>query len=122
MDCTVGSFINHPEKSKSKDVLVQEAAQYQAQNKRNVSFTAAMHEFQLNLLNGIPEEYNIAIIDDIKDEQRTITGLINDIKPFDGATIVNPFVVILENNSLCGEKAGITKKQFVHFKKSDVCR
>lgn len=116
MCATVGSFIAHPEKSKSNDVLQQEAAHFQAQHKRNVSFTAAMHAFQLNLLNGIPEEYNIAVIDDITDEQGTILGLNNGIKPFDGATFVNPFVVILENNSLGGARAGITKKQFVHFK------
>lgn len=116
MCATVGSFIAHPEKSKSSDVLQQEAAHFQAQHKRNVSFTAAMHAFQLNLLNGIPEEYNIAVIEDIHDEQGTILGLDNDIKPFDGATFVNPFVVILENNSLGGARAGITKKQFVHFK------
>lgn len=116
MDLTVGSFIAHPEKSKSADVLQQEAAHFQAQHKRNVSFTAAMHAFQLNLLNGIPEYYNLAVIDDIHDTQGTIIGLDNDIKPFDGATFVNPFVVILENNSLGGARAGISKKQFVHFK------
>lgn len=116
MDSTVGSFIAHPPKGKINNVLEQEAAQFQAQHKRNVSFTAAMHPFQLNLLNGIPEWYNVAVIDDIKDEQGTITGLLNNIKPFDGATFVNPFVVILENNSLGGARAGITKKQFVHFK------
>ena len=116
MDLTVGSFVAHPEKSKSADVLQQEAAHFQAQHKRNVSFTAAMHEFQLNLLNGIPEYYNLAVIDDIHDTEGTITGLDSDIKPFDGATFVNPFIVILENNSLGGAKAGISKKQFVHFK------
>ena len=117
MCSTVGSFIAHPEKSKSNDVLKQEAAHFQAQHKRNVSFTAAMHAFQLNLLNGIPDTYNIAVIDDIKDTQGTIQGLLNsDIKPFDGATFVNPFIVLLENYSLGGAKAGVTKKQFVHFK------
>lgn len=132
MCSTVGSFIAHPEKSKDwtaeeieqngrtetsqERVLRKEAAHFQAQHKRNVSYTAAMHAFQLNLLNGIPEEYNIAVIEDIKDEQSTIIGLNNEIKPFDGATFVNPFVVILENNSLGGARAGISKKQFVHFK------
>lgn len=116
MCATVGSFIVHPEQSGSNNVLEQEAAHFQAQHKRNVSFTAAMHAFQLNLLNGIPEQYNLAVIDDITDEQGTILGLNNGIKPFDGATFVNPFVVILENNSLGGARAGITKKQFVHFK------
>jgi hypothetical protein len=69
-----------------------------------------MQEFQLNLLNGIPESYNIAVIEDIHDTQGTIIGLNNDIKPFDGATFVNPFVVLLENYSLGGNKAGISKK------------
>lgn len=116
INLTVGSFVAHPLKGKVSNVIEQEAAQFQAQHKRNVSFTAAMHEFQLNQLNGIPEYYNIAVIEDIHDYQGTIIGLENDIKPFDGATFVNPFVVILENNSLNGAKAGISKKQFVHFK------
>ena len=106
MCATVGSFIAHPEKSKSSNVLEQEAAHFQAQHKRNVSFTAAMHAFQFNLLNGIPEQYNLAVIDDIADEQGTILGLNNGIKPFDGATFVNPFIVLLENNSLGGAYAG----------------
>lgn len=116
MNSTVGSFVAHPEKSKSLDVLEQEAAHFSAQMKRNVSFTAAMHAFQLNTLRGIPETYNIAVIEDIHDYRGTVTGVVGDIKAFDGATFVNPFVVILENNSLGGARVGITKKQFVHFK------
>ena len=116
MNCTVGSFVAHPDKSGAINVLEQESAQFGAQHKRNVAMTAQMHEFNLNLLNGIPSTYNIAVVDDISDFQTTITGVNNRIKPFDGATFVNPFVVILENNSLCGAKAGISKKQFVHFK------
>lgn len=116
MNCTVGSFIAHPVKGTTSNVLQQEAAQFQAQHKRNVSFTASMHPFQLNLLNGIPEYYNIAVIDDLYDQQGTVGGQLNKIKVFDGATFVNPFVVLLENNSLGGARAGITKKQFVHFK------
>lgn len=115
MNSTVGSFVAHPHKSKGT-VLEQESAQYNAQCKRNVSFTASMQPFQIQLLDGIPKYYNIAVIEDLYDYQGTITGLVSKIKPFDGATFVNPFVVILENNSLGGAKAGITKKQFVHFK------
>jgi len=78
--------------------------------------TAAMQEFLLNTIDGIPSTYNIAVIDDIHDTQSNIAGVTdNGIKPYDGATFVNPFIVYLENNSLCGAKAGITKKQFVHF-------
>lgn len=116
MISSVGSHAAHPDKSKSNNVLEQEASQFQAQHKRNVSFTAAMHSFQLNLLDGITEDYNIAVVEDIRDLQGTINGDLATIKPFDGATFVNPFNVILENNSLCGAKAGITKKPFIHFK------
>ena len=116
MNSTVGSFVAHPPKGATSNILEIEAAQFNAQHKRNVSMTASMHPFQLNLLNGIPSEYNVAVIEDIKDLVGTIIGLDNKVKPFDGATFVNPFIVILENNSLGGAKAGITKKQFVHFK------
>jgi hypothetical protein len=74
-----------------------------------------MHPFLLNQFDGIPTEYNISIIQDINDYVYTVSGKTETIKPFDGATFVNPFIVYLENNSLNGEKAGIHKKQFVHF-------
>lgn len=125
MISTVGSCLAHPAKGDFTaktgteaqiKMLEMEAARYQAQHKRNVSYTAAMQEFELGLIDGIPENYNIAIIDDIKDVQYNVQGDIDDgIKPYDGATFVNPFIVYLENNSLKGARAGITKKQFVHF-------
>ncbi len=112
---TVGTFLSHPDKSNTLDVLKEEDNRILAQDKRNVQYTAAMHAFQLNLLEGIPDYYNISIIEDIHDLQGTVMGTLNDINPFDSATFVNPIVVILENNSLGGARAGITKKQFVHF-------
>lgn len=116
MISTVGSCIAHTVKNKAfNKIIEEEAARYQAQHKRNVSFTATMQEFALNLINGIPSIYNIAILDDIKDINYNVSGVTGGTKPYDGATFVNPFVVILENNSLGQARAGITKKQFVHF-------
>jgi len=66
-------------------------------------------------LNGIPEDYNIAIVDDIKDSQYNVVGDVDKVKPHDGAVFVNPFIVFLENNALGGALAGVNKKQFVHF-------
>ena len=121
MISTVGSHIAHPSKGDSAnyessgwDILKEEAARYQAQHKRNVSFTATMSEFTLGLKEGIPDYYNVAVIDDIRDSVHTIGGIEESTKPFDGATFVNPFIVILENNSLGVAKVGLTKKQFVH--------
>ena len=95
--------------------MAEEASRFYAQHKRNVSFTAAMDQFQLNQIDGIPTWYNIAIIDDIKEDLFTIDGQTDNAKPFDGATFVNPFIVYLENNSLNEARAGIDKKQFVHY-------
>ena len=100
---------------KEQTLLAEEASRFYAQHKRNVSFTAAMDQFQLNQIDGIPTWYNIAIIDDIKEDLFTIDGNTNDAKPFDGATFVNPFIMYLENNSLNEARAGIDKKQFVHY-------
>lgn len=95
--------------------LADEASRFTAQHKRNVSYTAAMHEFQLNQIDGIPTTYNMAIMDDLKSDVYTVQADVDKATNFDGATFVNPFVVIWENNSLNGDKAGINKKQFVHF-------
>ena len=95
--------------------MAEEASRFYAQHKRNVSFTAAMQQFQLNQVDGIPLWYNIAVIDDIEEGLFTIDGNTNDAKPYDGATYVNPVTMYLENNSLNEAKAGVDKKQFVHY-------
>jgi len=104
----------HPSKASFKNgysLVEDEASRFNAQHKRNVSFTASMHEFQLNLLNGIPNEYNVSIIREITDELYNIMGITDDsVSPYDGATFVNPFIVYLENYSLGGAKAGMNKK------------
>ena len=93
----------------------EEASRFKAQDKRNVSLTAVMHEFQLNQIDGIPSIYNMAILSDLHSDVYTIQADSDQATNFDGATFVNPWVVIWENNSLNGDKAGINKKQFVHF-------
>lgn len=96
-------------------ILAEEAARFLAQHKRNVSYTAAMHAFQLATIKGIPSECNIAAIEDITAPVYTISGDKGDHAPFDGATFTNPFMVYYENYSLEGDKAGTDKKIFVHF-------
>ena len=120
LSSTVGTHMAHPSKAKfapgEYNFIEDEASRFNAQHKRNVSFTASMLEFQLNLLNGIPSEYNVAIIREVTDELYNIMGITDDgVSPYDGATFVNPFIVYLENYSLGGAKAGVNKKQFVHY-------
>lgn len=96
--------------------MLEESSRFLAQHKRNVSYTATMHEFQLNQVDGIPTDYNMAMIKGVPAWVYTIQGDVkNDQDAFDGATFVDPLVVIWENNSLRGNKAGVDKKQYVHF-------
>ena len=123
----VGAHYAHPGKLKFKDynnpteeeILWEENARYAAQSKRNVSFPATMQEFQLGMLNGIPTNYNIAIISDAHDSVYNVSGdaggEFGTANPHDGATFVNPFINYLENYSLGGASAGNIKKPFIHF-------
>lgn len=118
---TVGSHVAHPDKNKidipnntKLDVLSEESARFNAQHKRNVSQTATMKEYQLNDIFGVATDMNVAVIQDIIDFQNTVNGDTDKIKPYDGACIVNPFMVLLENYSLGADAAGYVKKPFFH--------
>jgi hypothetical protein len=75
-----------------------------------------MHAFQVNKLNGIRGQYNIAAIDDFTDIVHVISGRNNEVVPYNGVTFVDPFTALLENYSLDGNFAGSVKKPFCHFK------
>ena len=127
---TVGAYYAHPSKAKiakkssffiedmhgsyPKTTEWDNASRTDASFKRNVANTAAEHIFVLNALNGIPDTYNISVIEDLIDTVYNITGDIDEVSPTDGGMFVNPFIVYLENNSLKGERVGINKKQFCH--------
>ena len=132
MGSTVGMFYAHPNKGAQniqqllregkidseqarQMILDDEKARKLAQDKRNVSFTASMHSFLKNLIQGIPDEINIAIMDDPHDALSTVSGETFDIKPFDGCTFENPWFGEMENASLGGAKVGVNKKTFTHY-------
>lgn len=102
--------------AKIHDALtLDEAGRFTSQTKRNVSYTAAMHPFQLGCLQGIPTESNICVIKDNLANIATLTGIDDKVPTSDGATFVNPWMAYWENGSLGAEKVGINKKQFIHF-------
>ena len=132
MGSTVGMFYAHPNKGAQNIqkllregkinaeqarlmILDDEKARKLAQDKRNVSFTASMHSFLKNLIQGIPDEINIAIMDDPHDALSTVSGETFDIKPFDGCTFECPWFGEMENASLGGAKVGVNKKTFTHY-------
>lgn len=106
MISTVGSILGHPGKS--------DAEKYNAQNKRNVSYTASMYAFEFETIAGAPRKARVAVVDSLKLSQGTIDGSISKVSPWDGGTFVNPVFVYLENYSLGGNKVGITKKPLIH--------
>lgn len=114
---TVGTHYNHDGKKSvnSDDFDVEEAFRFAAARKRAVSQTATVHSFMRNSPNGIQNQYKIAVIGDIKADTWNIQGMEQDVKPFDGATFVEPSQVWLENNSLKADVAGVDKKTFAHF-------
>ena len=114
---TVGTHYNHDGKKTFKDdnFDVEEAFRFAAARKRAVSQTATIHSFMRNTPNGIQNRYRIATIGDIKADTWNIQGMEQDVKPFDGATFVEPSQVWLENNSLKADIAGVDKKTFAHF-------
>ena len=128
MNSSVGAYYAHPNKkhtvilpeimSPEQQYAIQmndEAARKLAQDKRNVDFTAAMHAFQKGLIQGIPNEINVAIIPNTNDEYETIIGEIYKMDADDGACYSNPFYQVLQNNSLGGARVGLIKKTFTHY-------
>lgn len=113
---SVGTHLAHEAKKAAfnPNDNIEEADRFAAQCKRNGVNSATMKQFQLGDLQGIPSKYTISIIDDIKKAVYNIEGKQNTVKPYDGATFVNPFIVMLENYSLGGSSAGINKKPIVH--------
>ena len=115
---TVGNHYNHDgKKSVNADNFdVEEAFRFAAARKRAVSQTATIHSFLRNSIDGVQSNYKVATIEDIKAAAYNIQGMEElGIKPFDGATYVEPSQVWLENNSLKADVAGVDKKTFAHF-------
>lgn len=95
-------------------LILDEATRFVAQVKRNVSYTATQHAYQLNSLTGVPIKANVTVIPDNLATIRTINGTETSVPTSDGATYVSPFMGEWENGSLGGAKVGINKKQFIH--------
>lgn len=99
-------------KGKGDNALSEEASRWNASNKRNNSYTATIHKYENGLLNGAPRFLNYAIFEDIVTPLYNPMGQLHSHTPLDGCTIIDPFITILENNSLGGEAAGTDKKNY----------
>ena len=114
---TVGSHYVHKGGGKAGSIIAEEAQRWLASNKRNVAATSTVHLYQNKQLNGVPSVYNMAIVEDIREDLYTLMGdlYLEGHAPLDGGMFVNPWMTYLENNSLAGESAGVDKKPFGTF-------
>ena len=114
---TVGSHYVHKGGAGAGSIIAEEAQRWLASNKRNVAATSTVHLYQNKQLNGVPSVYNMAIVEDIREDLYTLMGdlYLEGHAPLDGGMFVNPWMTYLENNSLAGESAGVDKKPFGTF-------
>lgn len=122
---TVGSHYAHASKVKGSfegknytdnliEYLKDENSRKNAQDKRNVAQTATMQQYHLGLRRGVPNEANVAIIESPHDNVYNVNGDLGEFDAVDGAMLTGAVMSRLENESLGGAKAGITKKPIFH--------
>lgn len=99
--------------------ILDEAGRFNSQTKRNVSYTAAMHPYQLKSLQGTPDVANVVVMKQPSTKVYTVNGDYTDACISDGGTFINPWMAYWENGALGSEKVGINKKQYIHFYKQD---
>ena len=108
---TFQSIINNERDSFHKILSKGQKVQF----KRTVPITGTMRLFTQNTIKGIPSEYNVAIVKDLRANTRDFVGDYgfgkeDSIDAHDGSAWVDPFTSILENNSLEDSRAGEVKK------------
>lgn len=113
---------------KIKQLLEEESSRQTAEWKRGVIGGATIHPVAQGLLNGVPSTYKIACIEDLSDN--LVTWHVSDmgkgvnnlpVTPHDGGIFINPFISILENNSMPDVKVSdVAKKPIVHIDLSKV--
>lgn len=111
---TTGSHVWSDPK-KAANTLQEECFKWFDNNKRNVINSATKLQFRLGDVWGITKMANVAVVDDIIAECTDILGDITTVKPYDGATFVNPFMHYWENYSLNNQITGFTKKPIHEF-------
>lgn len=92
----------------------EENAKYGDFIKRNVVNTATNSQYRLGDVYGIPYLLNVAVIEDIKALCFGENGDETNIKPYDGMTRVDPFMMYWENASLDDEITASTKKPIMY--------
>lgn len=94
----------------NENIDVENSARYKALSKRMVGHPGTIQPYMQGLINGIPGEYKVAIIEDAAFPVFNYSGDFKNQDGYDGSAWMNPFMALLENNSLPGSGIRGTKK------------
>ena len=92
----------------------EECAAQGAQLKRNVIIPATLQYMTQNTPIGVPKQFKVAVIRDIKAPVNNFRGDNRTIDAQDGSAKILPFTAILENNSLQDQAVGQDRKPIWH--------
>ena len=90
--------------------MTDESERVKAAMKRMVILPATKECYAQKLLNGVPKEYNISVIEDDEQEVFNFKGESDGLKVYDGSSWENPFMSVLEETSLIAKGIRGTKK------------
>lgn len=98
---TMGSYIfcDAKKANGSLDLSLQEKLKNSDYTKRNIDQSATVNQYQLNTLESIQSDINVAFIEDVYAPANTIGGIKDKVKPFDGATYVEAITNYLINST-----------------------
>lgn len=118
------SFLHPTKKNRASDSSVVKSALEESERtvnmyKRGVVNTATGHTLAKNKVNGIPQEYKMAVIDDPESINSGITGNNPDATQFDGSIFMNPLIAIWEANSLPENALSITHRKPLGFSRAN---
>lgn len=91
-------------------IMQDESERVKAAMKRMVILPATKECYAQKLLNGVPKEYNISVIEDDEQEVFNFRGESDGLKVYDGSSWENPFMSVLEETSLIAKGIRGTKK------------
>lgn len=118
------SFLHPTKKNRASNSSVVKSALEESERtvnmyKRGVVNTATGHTLAKNKVNGIPQEYKMAVIDDPESINSGITGDNPDATQFDGSIFMNPLIAIWEANSLPENALSITHRKPLGFSRAN---
>jgi len=94
----------------NENIDIENSMRYKVLSKRMVGHPGTIQPYMQGLINGIPSKYNVSIVEDAAFPVFNYSGDFKKQDGYDGSAWMNPFIAVLENNSLPGSGIKGTKK------------